>query len=183
MRILLLALLMMLGAAAQAQDGQAGRANRDALGIRLDAPQGVHQYAFRIGEWESTFKSLTSRTEWDTGAGHYRVYVAENGLTFVEEGLDEAGDVTHRITFDYDEDTNSWSNHFVDTRTGREVDYTSRMVDGSLVEIIQRADNVNRNTYTEVGDGVYIYTARRTYGNGFTLVNHVGISTRLTDGN
>ena len=181
----MLIMMVSLSSTVHAQEGGSGcgDSGKDALGMCKNAPEEVHQYAFRVGEWESTSKSLKSRTEWDTATGRHRVYVADNGLTFVEEGLDQSGNVTHRITFDYDEKSDSWANHYLDIETGREVDYTSRLVDGSVVETIRRADNVNNNTYTEVADGIYIYTARRTYANGFTLVNHVGISTRIEEAN
>jgi len=160
------------------QNADNSSVKKDAKGISVNAPDGVRQYAFRVGEWESTSKGIQRDGTWKTGSGQYRVFVADNGLTFVEEGLDEEGNVTHRITFDYVEATDSWKNHFKDLNTGREVNYTSKMVDGNLVETIQRENNVNNNTYTVIGDNIYIYTARRTFGNSFTLVNHVGISTK-----
>ncbi len=152
---------------------------KDKNGIRLDAPKGVHQYAFRIGIWNETSKSLISRDEWKTNtSGAHRVYVAENGLTFIEEGLDEKGNITHKITFDYVEVTDSWENNYIDLKTSRKVKYTSKIIDGNMVETIIRKGNTNNNTYTVLADNIYIYTARRTFGNGFTIVNHVGISTK-----
>ncbi|MFI1772727.1 hypothetical protein [Thalassobellus citreus] len=178
MKKILVVLCIIAIAKTNAQNTSNSIVEKDSIGININAPKGVYQYAFRIGEWESTHKSLKSRNEWSTGTSHFKVYVAENGLTFIEEGLDDKGNIKHRITFDYVETTNSWKNHYKDLVTGREVDYTSKMVDGKLVEIIQRENNVNNNTYDVLQDNIYTYTAYRTYNNGFSLINHVGISTK-----
>ncbi len=148
-------------------------------GISLNAPDGVHQYAFRIGEWESISKSLQINRKWQTITGRYRVYVADNGVTFIEEGLDHEGNVIHRITFNYNDKTDSWQNIYTDLKTAKEVKYTSKLIDGNMVETIVRENSTNNNTYTVVDDNVYIYTSRRTFNNDITIVNHVGISTKI----
>jgi len=176
--IIVLLLFFLANSNAQEKSSKDLKIKKDLNGISIDAPEGVHQYEFRIGEWESTFKSIQRNGTWRTGTGQYRVFVADNGLTFIEEGLDEEGNVTHRITFDYIEATDSWENNYIDVKTGRKVKYTSKMVNGNLVETIKRENNENNNTYTSIGGNIYIYTARRTFNNGYTLVNHVGISTK-----
>ena len=47
-----------------------------------------------------------------------------------------------------------------------------------MVETIKRKDNINHNDYTIVAPNIFIYTARRTYNNGFSIITHVGISTK-----
>lgn len=180
MKNLVFTLLLLCLYTANAQDRNVAiqDSTKDSNGIDLNAPKGTHQYAFRIGEWNSTYQSLVSRSEIKTGTGRYRVFVAQNGRTFVEEGLDENEQVKHRITFDYIEATNSWENHFLDLKTGREFNYTSKIIDGSLVETIQRENSVNNNYYTILGSNVFMYTAYRTFEDGHTIINHVGISTK-----
>ncbi|PTM02350.1 MAG: hypothetical protein DA407_15245 [Bacteroidetes bacterium] len=156
---------------------------KDEFGISVNAPKGVHQYAFRVGEWEATHKALINRYEWEIGTGQHKVYVADNGLTFVEETLDDNGKLILKITYDYIEETDSWENNYLEIDTGKKIKYTSKLVDGNMVETIEREDNVNNNTYTVVGDNIYIYTARRTFGNGYTIVNYVGISTKQVRAN
>ncbi|WP_428741676.1 hypothetical protein [Tenacibaculum sp.] len=177
MKRLILVLCLTAFARVNAQDKSNSKIEKDAKGISINAPEGVHQYAFRIGEWESTSKGIQRNGSWKTGLGQYRVFVADNGLTFIEEGLDKEGNVTHTITFDYIEATDSWENNYID-RTGRKVKYSSKVVDGNMVETIVRENNTNNNTYTVLADNIYIYTARRTFNNGYILVNHVGISTK-----
>jgi len=184
MRKLILALFLVAFVKVNAQENSKSNVEKDAKGISVNAPEGIHQYAFRIGEWDGTSKSLISKNVWKTdSSGSHRVYVGDNGLTLIEEGVDNEGNITHKITFDYIEATNSWENNYVDAKTGRKQKYTSKMVDGKMVETIEREDNVNNNTYTLVGDNIYIYTARRTFGNGYTIVNHVGISTKQVKAN
>lgn len=176
--ILLLLLFFVSNIYAQEQKSGHSIIEKDENGIRIDAPKGVHQYAFRIGEWETAYKSLVSRYEWKAGTGKYRVYVAKNGLTFVEEAFNKDGEIESRITYDYDEATNSWDNNYLEVKTGKKVKYTSKFVDGKMVETIEREDHVNNNTYTVVAENVVLYTAVRTYHNGFNLVTHVGIATK-----
>lgn len=177
MKRLILALCLISFIRVNAQEN--GKVEKDELGISVNAPKGVHQYAFRIGEWDGTSKFLISRDEWNTNcSGSHRVYVAENGLTFIEEGLDDEGNITHKITFDYIEATDSWENNYIDYTSGRKQKYTSKVVDGNMVETIERENNVNNNTYTVLGGNIYIYTAHRTFGNGYTIVNNVTIATK-----
>ncbi|WP_421803082.1 hypothetical protein [Flagellimonas sp.] len=182
MRSLLLIALFAVGFNAMGQKVpvQISKPEKDAYGIRLDAPKGVYQYAFRIGEWETISKTLKSRYEWLSETGRFRVYVAENGLTYVEEILDSYGKVRYKTTYDYVESTDSWENSYIDMDTGESVKFTSKFTNGSMVETIKRTDNENNNTYTIVADNVVLYTANRTYKNGFTLITHIGIATKIT---
>jgi len=182
MKRLILVLCLIVFSQVNAQEKKSNNSDvpKDEKGISLAAPEGVRQYAFRIGEWDGISRSLISRYEWktDSSSGSHRVYLADNGLTFIEEGIDDKGNITHKITYDYIEATDSWKNIYVDVKTGRKQKYTSKLVDGNMVETIERENNVNNNTYTVLADNIYIYTARRTFGNGYTIVNHVSIATK-----
>ncbi|WP_347922925.1 hypothetical protein [Pontimicrobium sp. SW4] len=177
--ILILCLIVFSQANAQEKKSNNSDVPKDEKGISLTAPEGVYQYAFRIGEWDGISRSLISRYEWktDSSSGSHRVYLADNGLTFIEEGIDDKGNITHKITYDYIEATDSWENNYSDN-TGEKVKYSSKVVDGNMVETIVREDSTNNNTYTVLADNIYIYTARRTFGNGYTIVNHVSIATK-----
>lgn len=181
MRSLLLMALFTIGcnAIGQKVPVQVSKTEKDAYGIRLDAPKGVYQYAFRIGEWESISKTLKTRYEWLSDTGRFRVYVAENGLTYIEEILDANGEIKYKTTYDYVESTDSWENDYMDMVTGESVKFTSKFTNGSMVEKIKRTDNENNNTYTIVAENIVLYTANRTYLNGFSIITHVGIATKI----
>jgi uncharacterized protein involved in high-affinity Fe2+ transport len=181
MRSLWLMVLFAIGcnAIGQKVPVQISKPEKDQYGIRLDAPKGVYQYAFRIGEWESISKTLKTRYEWLSDTGRFRVYVAENGLTYIEEILDAKGEIKYKTTYDYIESTDSWENNYMDMVTGESVKFTSKFTNGNMVEKIKRTDNENNNTYTIVADNIVLYTANRTYLNGFSIITHVGIATKI----
>lgn len=178
--ILTLFLMITFGSNAQEPNSHRKDIEKDVYGIRVDAPKGIRQYAFRIGEWETISKTLKTRYEWITETGSFRVYVADNGLTFIEEILDAEGKIEHITTYDYIQPSNSWENIYKNVETGEIVKFTSKLVDGSMVETIKRADNENNNIYTMISENVVLYTANRTYKNGFTLITHIGIATKIT---
>jgi hypothetical protein len=151
---------------------------KDELGISVNAPKGVHQYAFRIGEWETAYKALISRHEWKTGTGKHKVYVAENGLTFVEEATDEKGNLKHKITYDYIEATDSWVNNYTEFETGKKVQYTSKLVNGAMVETVKADEAIDSITYALLDNNIFLYTSKRTYGNGFSIVTHAEVATK-----
>ncbi|MFV0268035.1 MAG: hypothetical protein ACK5HT_12970 [Draconibacterium sp.] len=171
-------LLVYLNLNAQEKQVENSDLKKDENGISLTAPEGIYQYAFRIGEWDGVSKDLLALNQWKTNTSKHRFYVAENGLTYVEEGLGNNGEITHRITYDYIEATDSWDNKYEELATGKTVHYTSKITNGKMIETIKREDHVNHNDYTIVAPNIIIYTARRTYNNGFELVTHVGISTK-----
>jgi len=182
MKNLILTLLLTITCGSNAQEPNSHKEDieKDIYGIRVDAPKGVKQYAFRIGEWETISKTLKTRYEWITEIGRFRVYVADNGLTFIEEILDAEGKVRYKTTYDYIQSSDSWENLYKNVETGEIVKFSSKLVDGSMVETIKRTDNENNNTYTIISDNVVLYTANRIYKNGFSLITHVGIATKIT---
>ncbi|WP_339915876.1 hypothetical protein [Yeosuana marina] len=151
---------------------------KDKNGILLTAPKAVNQYAFRIGEWDSTSKDLLALNKWKTNSGKHRFYVDENGLTFIEEGLNEKGEIIHKIIYDYIESTDSWENNYTEIVTGKKVKYTSKLVNGKMTESIKNEGSIDSTKYTIVAPNVFIYTSVRTYGNGFKIVTHVSVSTK-----
>jgi len=153
---------------------------KDSLGISVNAPKGVQQYAFRIGEWETTYKSLISRYNWKTGVGKHKVYMADNGLTFIEESLDKDGNIIIKTTYDYIEKTDSWNNNYLEVSTGKMINYTAKLIDGKMVETVkhEKEQAIDDITYTVLQNNIFLYISRRTYGNGFNLVTHVEIATK-----
>jgi len=153
---------------------------KDELGISVNAPKGVYQYAFRIGEWDATHKALISRYEWKTGTGKHKVYVADNGLTFVEETLNDKEELILKITYDYIEETDSWENNYLEIATGKKIKYTTKLVDGKMVETVIHEDEnaVDNITYTILDSNIHLYISQRTYGNGFSIITHAQIATK-----
>lgn len=154
---------------------------KDSLGISQEAPKGVYQYAFRIGEWGGVSKDLLALNQWKNNTAHSRFYIAKNGTTFIEEGLDGDGNITHTVTYDYIEKTDSWNNLYKEVETGVEVKYTSKVEEGKMVETIIRSESTNKNTYTIIDNNIITYIARRTYKSGFKIVTHAGIYTKIID--
>ncbi|MBL4654184.1 MAG: hypothetical protein JKY53_15170 [Flavobacteriales bacterium] len=151
---------------------------KGALGINKDAPKGVYQYAFRIGEWETSYKTRTGRDTWEVGSGTERFYVAKNGVSFIEEIIDKKGELESTIFFKYNNETDSWINTYKNVKTGTKTIYTAKLIDGKLTEILQRSDHVNNNVYEIINDSTFTYTCNRAYTNGLSYINYIGTSNK-----
>jgi len=135
-----------------------------------DAPEGFEQYAFMIGDFtcDVAYKEFRDGA-WIPGAEGTARWTARyvmNGRAILDDFVDDWGQAVNVRT--YDEESGTWSIHYIRERPEEAALLEARWTDGQMVMVTEKETPggfkyTERVAFTPAGPGRYLWTQEVVY--------------------
>ncbi|NVK52353.1 MAG: hypothetical protein HWD85_05415 [Flavobacteriaceae bacterium] len=139
---------------------------KNLFGIATNAPIETYQYAFKLGLFKTEYRILISKGNYKTSVGKTYVKMGKNGLTYMEDNIDNKGNKTGWSTFTYNSKKGIWENLYFE-KDKKPTSFYAKYDNGYLTEFVEGKDQYGSYTekyvYKIINDSTYTYQGKRKY--------------------